>query len=115
MQPEWMAALRVGDVLVFPGDVYRVVREVSRWERVGRNTVRGQGPVRFVTFAIRRRSWTNRCYTLLTPTDLLLRGARPVGARIKLTGELDAKISAAIRQPCWEPFVLRADDVRGIA
>lgn len=114
--PDWFAFVRKGDVLLIGGS-YRVVREVSRWERVRRGVVReGVGPLRFVTFAIRRRSWTNRAYTVYTATDLKVFGAQYVGVRIPLTGEMDQRIAHCIHaKELPGSYSLTADDVRGVA
>ena len=115
--PDWFAYVRAGDVLQRgQRGSYRVVREVSRWECHRRGvTVRDVGPLRCITFAIRRRSWTNRCYTVYTAADLRTMGFRYVGARVRLESEMDALIEAAIQQPNSHPKILTADDVRGVA
>lgn len=112
-QPEWMATLRVGDVLT-NGRSYRVVREVSRWHRVNRRTVAGEGPLKCVAFTIKHCSWTGRCYTILCASDLLQRGFRPAGVRVKLDKPWDAAILHEITK-CAEPASLRCCDVRGVA
>lgn len=115
--PDWFDFLRVGDVLQRGKDgPYRVVRHVSRWERIGRGKVeRDRGPLRYVAFTIRHPSWTGRCHTHLAAADLKTQGYRYIGVRLPLTSELDAKIDAALKQPCGEPYVLTAKDVRGVA
>ena len=53
--PEWLKAVRPGDVLRTPNGILRVVRRV-RYRR---------GVVSSFTFTIRRCSWTHACYTVL--------------------------------------------------
>lgn len=102
--PDWFAFVRPGDVLLHRGS-YRVVREVSRWG----------GRLRFVAFAIKRRSWTDRCYTLYSANDLKTHGTRYVGARVKLDTEMDRKIHQSITGRELPPhFTLRARDVVGV-
>lgn len=104
LQPEWMRSVKVGDVLINAAGQYRVVREVSFYPN---------GNLRSVTFVIRRRSWTNRAYTILGFTDLRMQGYRPAHARSKLNGPMDAAIARVVADHWnWE---LRANDVRGIA
>lgn len=105
-QPMWMLVLKIGDVLKSARGSYRVVRRASHHE---------DGRLRSVTFAIRRRSWTNRAYTVMTASDLLTFGYQPVGARIKLTNEMDARLHKAIHDNELPPNIsLHAADVLGI-
>lgn len=121
--PEWFDFVRPGDVIQRGRNgAYRVVREVTRWERVRRqgsfgwDVVRGAGQLRAVTLAIRHRSWTNRAYTVLNANDLKSFGFRYVGARVRLDTEMDRKIHEAITEDGWKrPFALTAKDVRGVA
>jgi hypothetical protein len=102
-QPEWMAALRKGDVLVSATGSYRVVRDALHYgKRLGS-----------VAFTIMHPSWTGRCYTILNSNDLLQRGFRPVGARIKLASRFDAIIEVEIRSK--RKPLLGPEDVRGVA
>ena len=89
---DWRAKIRVGDVLEAPSGDLRVVREVTRWKRRGRTTT-------IVTFAIRRCSWTRRCYTVVNQSDLATRGFRPTGKRVRLSKPIDRAISRAIDEP----------------
>jgi hypothetical protein len=82
MQLPWMADVRVGDVLEDANGTQRVVREVKRYK---------DGELRSVCFAIRRCSWTGRCYTILGYTDLRYRGYRKVG-RTRMGSAIDWKI-----------------------
>jgi hypothetical protein len=116
--PDWFDHLRVGDVLRDPWGNFRVVRKVSRWTRRPRSqggTLHGVGPLRGVTLTIRRRSWTNRCYTVYSANDLKVGRWSYVGARIKLTRDIDGCIEQAIHQPAGRPFILYAKHVRGVA
>lgn len=116
--PEWFARVRVGDVLQRGmNGPYRIVRKVSRSRRIYRRTVdrSDNAPLRSVVFAIRRRSWTNRCYTVLNASDLKTMGYRYVGASVALASDLDQCIAEAIKQPGGRPYILYAKHVRGVA
>lgn len=121
--PDWFAFVRPGDVLQRgKNGTLRVVRDVSRWSRVkrvgrfGYDIVRGHGPLRSVTFAIRHPSWTGRAYTVYNANDLKTNGWRYVGARVRLDTEMDRKIHEAITEDGWKrPFALTAKGVRGVA
>ena len=102
-QPEWMASLRVGDVLISATGSYRVVREL----------VRSGAKLRCVAFTIQHPSWTRRCYTILNSSDLLQRGFRPAGVRVKLSSRFDAVIEVEIRSS--RRPLLGPEDVRGVA
>ncbi len=105
-QPGWMARVRVGSVLAQPHGEGRIVRKVSR---------NPNGNLAFVWFVIKHRSWTNRCYTVVTYSDLIQRGFRLVmHLKTNINPKLDMKIANAINQPCWKPKALTADDVVGI-
>lgn len=80
MSEGWIRAIRKGDVLA-AGNSLRVVRAVHH-----------SGSHTYVTFTIRRCSWTTRCYTVLTEHDLKSRGFRNTGRRMRLGGELDYEI-----------------------
>lgn len=102
--PDWFAFLQPGDVLEFRGS-YRIVRHVTRWH----------GRLHSVTFAIKRPSWTGRCYTVCDRNDLKTSGARYVGARVKLDTEMDRKIHQSITGREFPPhYTLRARDVVGV-
>jgi len=105
-QLPWMADVVVGSVLASRGGPWRVVREVNRYQN---------GDLRSVTFAIRRCSWTHRCYTIYGYTDLKTHGFRlvPVEPR-KLRGRLDRKIYVAIHEPCTQKS-MTCCDVEGVA
>ena len=104
-QPRWMLTLKVGHVIAKPHGPYRIVRDVSRY---------GNGDLRSVTLAIRRCSWTHRCYTILNYTDLRIFGYRRVRVKPRtLHGTMDRKIIAAMHQPAFEPFILTCCDVEG--
>ncbi len=107
-QPEWMATLQPGDVLT-NGHDFRVVRAVSYWTRGP-----SQGRLWGVNFAIRRCSWTGRCYTTVTAHDLRLRGFTKVpGVRVKLHTDLDQRIARALQH--WSHWDAKCCDVAGVA
>ena len=82
---DWIDRIKKGDVLRFRGDVLRVVRDVSHYEKYGRTHTN-------VTLAIRHCSWTGRPYTVLTDHDLRSRGARPTRAKVSLRKKIDREI-----------------------
>ena len=100
--PKWFDDVQVGDVIAKPHGPWRVVREVSR----NRN-----GSLYSVTLAIRRCSWTHRCYTILNFTDLrTFKYRRIAGASIRLKSRgIDAKIAKAIREPCTQKSLTCCD------
>jgi hypothetical protein len=105
-RPAWMRHVQVGDVLRKGSGPFRVVREVAR---------RRDGRLRSVTFAIRRCSWTHRCYTVYNESDLRVLGYRRV--RVKRRA-LRARIDKAIYRAIHEPSDRRSMtccDVEGVA
>jgi hypothetical protein len=90
--PKWFDDVKVGDVIAKPHGQWRVVREVSR---------RPNGTLYCVYLAIRRCSWTGRCYTILNFTDLrTFKYRRISGAAIRLKSRgIDAKIRRALHEP----------------
>jgi hypothetical protein len=112
--PPWFDTIEPGHVLKFPGNVFRVVRAVSRHQRT-HGAWKGHVML-YVHFAIRHGSWTGRCHTVMNGSDLETRGATWVpGVKIRLNKPIDQKILAAINQPAREyPYILTANDVRGL-
>ena len=104
--PKWFDHVRVGDVIAKPRGAWRVVREVSR---------RQDGTLYSVTLAIRRCSWTHRCYTVLNFTDLRTQRYRRIaGASIRLKSRgVDAQIARAIRESGAQKPSLTCCDVIG--
>ncbi len=98
----WIGRIKRGDILA-EGSSLRVVREVRHGEN-GRVSV---------TFTIKHCSWTTRCYTVLTHSDLKTRGFRPTGKRVRLTGKLDAEIERNFGVHIRET-TLHCCDVEGI-
>lgn len=87
-QPDWMRELKVGDVLeTRNGKSQRTVRAIAFY---------ACGALKDVTFTIRHCSWTHRCETVLTYTDLISRGFTPTGHRRKLNTAFDRKIARCI-------------------
>jgi hypothetical protein len=76
-RPEWIKQIRKGDVLKC-GRSLRVVRNVKHCTTKT-----------YVIFAIKRCSWTTRCYTVYSHTDLKTRRFELTGKRLALQGELD--------------------------
>lgn len=107
-QLPWMKHVKVGSVLRGPNGIFRIVREVTRYQ---------DGDLRSVTVTIRSCSWTHRCYTILNYTDLRILGYRLLRVKPrKLTSDFDRKIAVSIHQPAWErPYVLDCCDVKGVS
>lgn len=84
----WMSHLQIGDVLRAGRRSLRVVRHLSRYKSGPK-----KGLLRSVTLTIKHCSWTGRCTTTLTYTDLWQRGFRPTGARRRLRSKLDRLIA----------------------
>jgi hypothetical protein len=107
MQPRWMREVVKGSVLAEGSGTWRVVREAHR---------KPNGDLWGVTFAIRHCSWTGRCYTILTATDLKVRGFRLVRvAPRKLRSVIDRRIAASIRDHHARPYPATCCDVEGVA
>lgn len=87
----WIANIRRGDVLRERSGVLRIVRSVHHYGPAGP----GLPPRCSVTLVIRRCSWTTRCYTVLTRSDIRARFS-PTGKRIRIRGKLARQIDAAI-------------------
>lgn len=104
----WLDRLCIGDIVYEGGSPSRprVVRNVSYCK---------SGLLRSVTFSIRRRSWTGRCYTVVGRTDLKTRCFAPARACIKNFTLLDKMIAHDILY--WDKSKQRVSpaDVRGIA
>ena len=83
----WMDHVQVGDILR-AGRSLRVVRAVGHYQDGPK-----KGLLRSVTFTIRHCSWTGRCTTVLTYTDLFHRGFKPTGKRLKLSSKIDQLIA----------------------
>lgn len=105
--PEWFAHVRPGDVLQLvkcgrPG-AYRIVRAVHH---------RKDGTIWGVSVAKKARSRYENPTTMFTATELRTM-FRYVGARVKLTGELDRRIACTIAE---RPRCRRVtqDDVVGV-
>ena len=104
-QLSWMRDVVVGSVLAGPSG-WRVVREVSRY---------ANGDLRSVTFAIKRCSWTHRCYTIYGYNDLRQLGYRMVRVRPRaLRSRMDRKIRVAIHEPS-DRKSMTCCDVEGVA
>ena len=87
-QPKWMARVVIGSVLREGSGALRVVRNLSR---------KADGRLAYVTFTIRHCSWTGRCYTVCTASDLRMRGFRMVSVAPRpLRTRMDRKIYRAI-------------------
>lgn len=102
--PAWTRRVCVGDVLKSATGSFRVVRAVG---------YKPNGALRSVVFTIQHCSWTHRCLTTLTYTDLIQRGFRPTRARVTMRTPLDREIMRHVRDSRVRR--LRCCDVRGVA
>lgn len=104
-----MRKVVVGSVLAEGSGTWRVVRRAHR---------KPNGDLWGVTFTIRHCSWTGRCYTVLTATDLKTRGFRLVPVRPRhLRSGVDGKIRAAMAQGgcSRSEYLMTCCDVEGVA
>lgn len=100
---------------VVPGDVVRNARGHERIVR-GVSQDASTGLTTHVTFAIMRKSWTNRPYTVLNYADLANYGYVPTGVRITEMTLLDKMLNTDIIKNRKKAFScrLKARDVAGI-
>lgn len=84
--PDWRDEIQVGDVLYSKSGTPRVVRSVSK----------RRGFLGCVKFTIRKCSWTGRCYTVVSRSDLKWRGFTPSGVRKTEMTLMDKRINRAI-------------------
>lgn len=107
-RPDWRDDLQEGDVLS-NGRTFRVVRGVSYWKHGP-----SKGLLWGVSVSIQRCSWTGRCFTLLTASDLLTLGfAKVEGVRVKLNTELDRRIHRDVHGS-WRSREASCCDVIGV-
>lgn len=109
MYQPWMNHISVGDVLKDANGTLRVVRSVA-YRKQGRLAGRLLG----VAFAIKRCSWTGRCYTHVGFNDLAMRGFKPTGIRRKLLGKIDRKIAHDLEYDNRFKPQLTCCDIRGV-
>lgn len=105
----WMRAVRPGDVLADPSGNLRVVR----YARVWRNKYSRQDHLTLY-LAIKRCSWTRRCYTVIGTQDIVQRGYRPTGARVKLNKKIDRLIAKDMAYENRFRPALTCCDVEGV-
>ncbi len=95
-EKDWRDELRAGDVIT----------EGGRWRIVRASTYKSDGTLCAVSLAIRRCSWTHRCYTTIMRVDLKQRGFRPVQVPRR---RLSARIDRLIRQSIGHVVKRRTD------
>jgi hypothetical protein len=91
---DWRDTLQIGDI-VKTKTGYRVVRDVKYWpenDHLGRG-----GMLNYVAFAIQRKSWTTRAYTLYCRTAITA-WEKVEGVRAKLDTDADKKLLEDIRE-----------------
>src|SRR5512134_2274885 len=108
--PDWIMDIRPGDVLKSrkTGDL-RVVRSVHHY-------IQDRYPYGYrisISLAIRRCSWTHRCYTVYCAKAEIRRLFAPTGVRVSLNSKLDRQIRKDIIDRHPRPR-LTCCDVRGI-
>lgn len=109
---DWMDRIQVGDVLKSASGDYRIVRSADLNQN--KRSLYYNRKLYFA-FAIRRCSWTGRSTTLLTRHDLINRGYKPVGVRVKLTSEIDKDLEHDLDYNNRFDQVLHCCDVKGVA
>lgn len=87
MNLDWRDKIKEGDVLRSRGGDLRVVREATYWKK------NGQEYLHCVTFAIRRCSWTTRCTTTYSRTDLKTMGYTTTKAKYTFKSRMDKAIA----------------------
>lgn len=101
---DWRDEIKAGDILLSKNGVERVVRAVTH---------RGE-TLHSVTFAILRRSWTDRAYTVIFRSELKERGFTPTGKKYRFkAGTVDTDLMHDLRYEnrFMENQRLRADSV----
>jgi hypothetical protein len=90
---DWRDTLKIGDVIKTKTG-YRVVRDVTYMpenDHLGRG-----GMLNYVAFAIKRKSWTTRPYTLCC-RSAMTKFEKVEGVRVKLDTDADKKLLDDIR------------------
>lgn len=106
-QPAWMRQVKVGDFVSRDGgQTQRVVRHVSFFKN---------GDLACVDFAIKRCSWTTRCYTTMSYNDLRYFGYAPLGVRVALCTRMDRRIARDIAYENRFDQKVTCCDVHGVA
>jgi hypothetical protein len=105
----WMMTVRPGDVLQDKHGSLRVVRRARVWRN------KHSGMLHLSLFlAIRRCSWTGRCYTVIGTQDIVNRGFAPAGARVRLNKPIDRAISRDLEYDNRFNQQLTCCDVEGV-
>ncbi len=102
---QWLDQIKIGDILLERGKSERTVREINRYKN---------GTMRSVSFSILRCSWTHRCYTTVTRSELKTRRFSHSGKRKESASPIDKLIAHDLIY--WEKEKQRLDccDVKGI-
>lgn len=109
VRTKWIEGIKVGDMLRARSGKLRVVRSVSHSES------KHYGTRTIVIFTIQHCSWTGRCYTVYTGSDLRSAGYRPTGVNVSLRGKVDRMIGEEFgRRGSMAEAKLRCCDVIGI-
>lgn len=111
MSPATVQTLQVGDLVKF-GSVPRKVRAIK--PRSGKTGARPRR-VWAVTFAILRRSWTNRPYTVYFDSELHAKHIRLVARGVRLrTTKTERLVQQEIEAPNHTARFIRATEMVGL-
>lgn len=99
IKPDWRDKLKVGDIVLSPNGTERIVRKVKYF-----NNLLG-----WVSFVILHCSWTGRCYTCYSRSDL--KRYSPTKHSIALITPLDKEIAEAIQA---DKVTVTCCDVEGL-
>ncbi len=104
---DWTNRLQPGDVVRFRSGALRVVRAVRHPERP--TSSYGEIYRSSITFAIKRCSWTHRCYTVYTSSDLRTLGCSMTRAKVSLRKKIDRLIMAELELNPLKPTLTCCD------
>jgi hypothetical protein len=100
----WIKNIQAGDVLKSGSGLLRVVRKVTH------SKTRCS-----VTFTIKHCSWTGRCYTTMSSSDLITFGYVSTGKKYPLTATMvDREIAYCIANHDIKDQTLKCCDVEGV-
>lgn len=104
---DWTNRLQPGDVVRFPSGALRVVRAVKHPDRP--TSSYGDIYRSSITFSIKRCSWTHRCHTTYTSSDLRTLGCVKTRAKVLLRKKIDRLISEELRLNPDKPMLTCCD------
>lgn len=98
---------KVGDIWRAPSGLLRVVRAAHIHSRTNYRRM-------FIYFAIRRCSWTKRCYTLYSVGELIGLGYVPTGRRWRIKDDLEYLVAEECNASSDDKPTLTCCDVEGM-